>query len=139
MCTNHRARFLAGRNRPATSFPLSDSVPFFHRRSRIILCKTSPAPIYFWLTVSAFGQTDLVRKQANVQESSGPLLASASQPIRTGCESDPACLLGLLGDAVVCTNIVLARQRQLEQDDTLIADVNATDVRLRCCEGNARP
>ena len=29
---NHRAGFLAGRNRPATSFPLSDPVPFFHRR-----------------------------------------------------------------------------------------------------------
>ena len=29
---NHLARFLAGGNRPATSFPLSDSVPYFHRR-----------------------------------------------------------------------------------------------------------
>jgi len=29
---NHRARFLAERNRPATSFPYSDSVAFFHRR-----------------------------------------------------------------------------------------------------------
>ena len=29
---NHRARFLAGCNRPATSFPLSDSVRFVHRR-----------------------------------------------------------------------------------------------------------
>ena len=32
VCRNHLARFLAGRNRPATSFPLSDSLPFFHRR-----------------------------------------------------------------------------------------------------------
>ena len=32
VCRNHRARFLTGRNKPATSFPLSDSVPFFHRR-----------------------------------------------------------------------------------------------------------
>ena len=32
VCRNHRARFLAGRNRPATNFPLSDSVPFFYRR-----------------------------------------------------------------------------------------------------------
>ena len=31
VCRNHRARFLAGCNRPATSFSLSDSVPFFHR------------------------------------------------------------------------------------------------------------
>ena len=41
-----------------------------------------------------FCQTDPVRKQANVQESSGPLPVNASQPIRTGCEWDPACLLG---------------------------------------------
>ena len=32
VCRIHRARFLAGRNRPATSFPLLDSVPFFHKR-----------------------------------------------------------------------------------------------------------
>ena len=32
VCTNHRAQFLTERNRPATSFPLSDSVPFFQRR-----------------------------------------------------------------------------------------------------------
>ena len=53
-----------------------------------------PDPIEFWLTVSGFGQMYPVRKQANVQESSGPLLAKASQPIRTGYESDPACLVG---------------------------------------------
>ena len=34
------------------------------------------------------------RKQAGVQESSGPLLANACEPIRIGCESHPACLLG---------------------------------------------
>ena len=39
------------RNQPATSFPLSDSVVFFHR-SQIILCKTGPDPIWFWLTDS---------------------------------------------------------------------------------------
>ena len=44
--------------------------------------------------MSGFGQTDPVQKQAGVQESSGPLLANASQPIRTGGELDPACLLG---------------------------------------------
>ena len=32
VCRNHRARFLAERNQPSTSFPVSDSVPFFHRR-----------------------------------------------------------------------------------------------------------
>ena len=31
MCRNHRAQFLAGRNRSASSFPLSDPVIFFHR------------------------------------------------------------------------------------------------------------
>ena len=41
-----------------------------------------------------FGQTDPVRKLAGVQETSGPLQANASQLSRTGCESDPACLLG---------------------------------------------
>ena len=35
---------------------------------RKILCETSPDPIWFWLTVSGFGQTDPVRKQAGVQE-----------------------------------------------------------------------
>ena len=30
-CRNHRTRLLAGRNRPATSFPFSDSAAFFHR------------------------------------------------------------------------------------------------------------
>ena len=47
-----------------------------------------------WMAWSGSGQTDPVRKQAGVQESSSPLLASASQLIRTGCESDPTCLLG---------------------------------------------
>ena len=32
VCRNHRARCLAEHNRPAISFPLLDSVPFFHRR-----------------------------------------------------------------------------------------------------------
>ena len=42
VCRNHLARFLAGRKRSATSFLLSDSVPFFGpQTSRIILCKTS--------------------------------------------------------------------------------------------------
>ena len=39
---NQEARFLAGRNRPATSFTLSDDLP---QTSRIILYKTSPDPI----------------------------------------------------------------------------------------------
>ena len=45
VCRNHPAGFLAGRNGPAASVPLSDSVLFFQGQSRIILCKTSPDPI----------------------------------------------------------------------------------------------
>ena len=56
----------------------------------------SPDPIWFWLTVSGFSQRDSVWKQASVQESSGPLLANASEPIWTGCKLDLACLLGKL-------------------------------------------
>ena len=41
---NHLARFLAGRKRTATSFPLSDSVFVLPQTSRIILCKTSSDP-----------------------------------------------------------------------------------------------
>ena len=69
--------------------------------SRMILCKTSPDPIQFWLTVSGFGQTDPVRKQAGVQKSSGPFLAKASEQIRPGCESDPVYLLGNYAVGVV--------------------------------------
>ena len=47
------------------TFRLGSVLP---QTSRIILCETSPDPIWFWLTVSGFGQTDPVRKQAGVQE-----------------------------------------------------------------------
>ena len=86
---------VSGRTQPARyQFPTSRLGSVLPQTSRIILCKTSPDPIYFWLIVSGLGQTDPVRKQASVQESSGLLLANASQSIRTGYESDPACLLG---------------------------------------------
>ena len=51
--------------------PASDSVPFFPKKARITLCKTDPDPI--WMAWSGFSQTHLVRKQAGVQESSGPV------------------------------------------------------------------
>ena len=87
---------VSGRTQPARyQFPIFRLCSVLPQTPRIILCKTSADPIEFWLTVSGFGQTDPVRKQAGVQESSGPLLANASQPIRTGCESDLACLLGI--------------------------------------------
>ena len=86
---------VSGRTQPARyQFPIFRLCSVLPQTSRIILCKTSADPIEFWLTVSGFGQTDPVRKQAGVQESSGPLLANPSEPIRVGRESDPACLLG---------------------------------------------
>ena len=60
-------------------FRISSVLP---QTSRIISCKTSPDPILIRLTVSGFGQTDPVRVQAGVRESSGLLLANASGPIR---------------------------------------------------------
>ena len=71
---------------------LSDSVVFFHTNPGS--CCAKLAQIRFssgWL--SGFGQMHLVQKQASVQESSGPLLANASEPIQirsgtfTGCIS----------------------------------------------------
>ena len=41
VCKNHRARCLAGRSRPATISPFSDSVAFYHiRPGSFMLCKT---------------------------------------------------------------------------------------------------
>ena len=44
--------------------------------------------------MSGFGEMELVKKQAGVQESSGPFVANASEPIQIGCESDLSFLLG---------------------------------------------
>ena len=72
---------VSGRTQPARyqlpTFRLGSVLP---QTSRIILCKTSPDPIEFWLIVSGLGQTDPVRKQAGVQESCGPLLAGRKRP-----------------------------------------------------------
>jgi len=81
------------RTQPARChFPTFRRVSVPPQTSRIILCKASPDPVQFWQIVLGFGQTDPVRKKADVQKSSGPLLANPSQPIRTGGESDPARL-----------------------------------------------
>ena len=89
------SNLVSGRTQPARyqfpTFRLSYILP---QMARIIFCKTSPDLISFWLTVLGLGQTDLVQKQINVQESSSPLLADASEPIPIICESGPACLLG---------------------------------------------
>ena len=76
---------VSGRTRPARyqfpSFRLGSVLP---QTSRIILCKTSPGPIWFWLTVSGFGQTDPVRKQDGVPESLGLLRMRFISGIFTG-------------------------------------------------------
>ena len=84
VCKKSSGPFLEERNRPATSFPTFRLGFVLPHTARITLCKTSLVPILSWLTVSGFGQTDSVRKQAGVQELSGPLLANASEPNRMG-------------------------------------------------------
>ena len=85
---------VSGRTQPARyHFPTFRLGSVLTQTTVSILCKNSPDPMEFWLTVSGFGQTDPVRKRANVQESSGPLLAKASQSMLPGCESDPASSL----------------------------------------------
>ena len=65
----------------ATSFPLSDSDAFFHRRPGSYCAK--PAWIQF-----GFGYMHLVWKQAGVQESSGLILAERNQPTTSFPSSD---------------------------------------------------
>ena len=70
---------LAKRNRPASCFPHS----IWFRSSTDGLdhiVRTGPAPIWFWMAMSGCGQTDPVRKQAGVQESSGLVLAKRNRP-----------------------------------------------------------
>ena len=78
---------LSERDRPATSFPLSHSAAFFHNRPGSY-CATSARIRSGSGCLSGLGQTDPVRKQAGMQESPGPFLAIAFEPIRNGRESD---------------------------------------------------
>ena len=81
---------VSGRMQPASyqfdTFRLGSVLP---QTSQIILSKTSPNPICvrFWPNRSGLGNKPVCKNQ------SGMLLANASQPIWTGCESDPECLL----------------------------------------------
>ena len=88
----------------------------------IILCKARLDPIWFWPTVSGVGQTDPIQKQTGMHQSSGPLLANASEPIWIGCESDPACLLGshtkLLSVLDLCLWLCLIHSPTLEQSQS---------------------
>ena len=59
---------VSGRTQPACyQFPTFRLGSVFAQMARIIVCKTSLDPVWFWLSVSGFGQTDPVRKQAGVQ------------------------------------------------------------------------
>ena len=93
VCENHQAQFWQN----ATSL-----LPVSHFHARLhsstdgpdLVVQKHPRSDLVCLTVSGFGQTDPVRKQAGVQESLGPLLANASKQIRIRYKLDPACLLG---------------------------------------------
>ena len=50
--------------------------------AQIIVCETGPDLTQFWVALSGCGQADPGRKKAGVQESSGLLLAIASDPAR---------------------------------------------------------
>ena len=59
--------------------PASDSVSFLQRRPRHIV-QNRPRSDLIWMAWSGLGQTDLVQKQAGVQESLGPVLAQNNWP-----------------------------------------------------------
>ena len=60
----------SGRMQPGCyPFPTFRFISILPQMAQIILCETSPDPVWFRLTVSDFGQMDPVRKQAGVQES----------------------------------------------------------------------
>ena len=78
-------------------------VPYFQTRFRSSTdvpdntVQNQPGSDLVRLTVSGVGQTDTGRKQAGVQESSGPLLAIASQPIRVRMRIGSGMFTGLVG------------------------------------------
>ena len=73
---------VSGRIRSACyQFPTFSLGCILLQRVQIILCKTRPVPIWFWLTTSGFDQTDLVKKQLvckNHQAHFWPVLLSRS-------------------------------------------------------------
>ena len=87
---------VSGRTQPARhQFPTFILGGVLPRTACIILCKTIPDPIWFWLTVRFWPNGSGPEASChNVQHPSGPILANASDPIRIGCESEPAMLLG---------------------------------------------
>ena len=115
---------VSGRTQPARyQFPTFRLSFILLQTSWIILCKTSLDPIWLWLIVSCFGQTDLVRKQANVQESSSLLPAIASQLTR--CKSDLACLQGPLAFSLSDCGPFIAELLGHFEDPSLRQDITA--------------
>ena len=137
VCRNHQARFLAGCNRPHYQSPTFRLGSVHPQTSWIISYKTSLDPI--WLTVSGFGQTDLVRKQAGVQESSGLLLVNASQLIQSRCKSDPARLMGMHAHThgkVYYVHHVLTYYNRIKKQMNNVYGLKgqATNLRPRLCK-----
>ena len=62
------------RNRPTSSFPASDAVLFFHKQPG------SYCAIWFLMATSGCGQMDPIRKQTDVQNSLGSVLAKRNRP-----------------------------------------------------------
>ena len=86
----------------------------FPKKALIVLCKTDPA--LTWMAWSGFGRTRLVRKQASVQESSGPVLAECTEPDRY---QFPASRLG----SVLLPTALLRRSVQNQPgSDLVLAD-----------------
>ena len=88
---------VSGRTQPAP-LPVSHFQTRFHSSTDVLDNTVQNQPgsglvlvdcVRFWAKQIRSGS------KAGEQESSGLLLANASQPIRTGCELDPACLLGI--------------------------------------------
>ena len=119
LCRNHRDRFLAGRIRTAASFPLSDSVAFFHRRSGYYCAK--PARIRFKLVLAdcvRFWPLKRIRSGSEPMRTNVPARFWPMLPIRSGLdatESYPACLL-VQNDAHI-TPVFRAAKRRSSKDD----------------------
>ena len=84
---NHQAWFWQNMSDPLPGFPLYDSCVLLHM-AQIILCKTSPDLIWFWLTVGLWPNESCPEASRWAR-----IIGSASKLIQIGCEFDLACLL----------------------------------------------
>ena len=84
MCNTHPAWFWQNETDPLSLF-FPYPIRFRSPKDGSDLCKTGPDSIWFWLTVSGFGQTDPVRKQTGVQEPSGTIPQNEPGPLLVSC------------------------------------------------------